>query len=576
MAGKMKLPVGLESFKQIRRENYYYVDKTGLIAKLLDLGSAVNLFPRPRRFGKSLNMSMLQSFFELGCDRILFEGLNIAGKMDLCEQYMGKYPVISVSLKGVDGSTFEAARAALKIIIGNEAMRFSFLKQSEQLTLEEKQIYEKLIEIGQAGNDMYAMSEDLLTASLKLLSALLKKHYGIPVILLVDEYDVPLDRAFQNGYYDEMVSLIRGLMGNALKTNENLKFAVLTGCLRIAKESIFTGLNNFKVYPFTNPAFDEFFGFTDKEVVAMLHYYDLDEHYETVKSWYDGYQFGNTEIYCPWDVINYCGDHRLEPDLPPQNYWINTSGNTILRHFIEEMGTEKKLTKLELESLISGDTVQKEINQELTYQDLYSSMDNLWSTLFMTGYLTQRGKSDGNRYNLAIPNREVREIMIRQVLELFQESVEQDGGMVNKFCNALLCGNPETVESVLTEYLKKTISVCDTFVRKPAKENFYHGILLGILSFKGGWSVRSNQESGDGFSDISIRIDDADLGIVIEVKYAEPGREEQECQKALRQIIDKQYEESLRQDGIHKILKYGIACNRKKCRVVMATEKIRI
>ena len=576
MAGKMKLPVGLESFKQIRRENYYYVDKTGLIAQLLDLGSAVNLFPRPRRFGKSLNMSMLQSFFELGCDRILFEGLNIAGKMDLCEQYMGKYPVISVSLKGVDGSTFEAARAALKIIIGNEAMRFSFLKQSEQLTLEEKQIYEKLIEIGQAGNDMYAMSEDLLTASLKLLSALLKKHYGIPVILLVDEYDVPLDKAFQNGYYDEMVSLIRGLMGNALKTNENLKFAVLTGCLRIAKESIFTGLNNFKVYPFTNPAFDEFFGFTDKEVAAMLHYYDLDEHYETVKLWYDGYQFGNTEVYCPWDVINYCSDHRLEPDFPPQNYWINTSGNTILRHFIEEMGTEKKLTKLELESLISGDTVQKEINQELTYQDLYSSMDNLWSTLFMTGYLTQRGKSDGNRYNLAIPNREVREIMIRQVLELFQESVEQDGGMVNKFCNALLCGNPETVESVLTEYLKKTISVRDTFVRKPAKENFYHGILLGILSFKGGWSVRSNQESGDGFSDISIRIDDADLGIVIEVKYAEPGREEQECQKALRQIIDKQYEESLLQDEIHKILKYGIACSRKKCRVVMATEKIRI
>lgn len=576
MARKMKLPVGLESFQQIRQENYYYVDKTGLIAQLLDLGSVVNLFPRPRRFGKSLNMSMLQSFFEFGCDQTLFEKLNIAGEPDLCEQYMGKYPVISVSLKGVDGSTFEAARAALKIIIGNEAMRFSFLKQSEQLTAEEKQIYEKLIEIGQGGMDMYAMSEDILTASLKVLSALLKRHYGIPAILLIDEYDVPLDKAFQNGYYDEMISLIRGLLGNALKTNENLKFAVLTGCLRIAKESIFTGLNNFKVYPFTNPAFDEYFGFTDKEVKEMLHYYDLDDHYETVKAWYDGYQFGNIEVYCPWDVINYCSDHRVEPDLPPQNYWINTSGNAILRHFIEEMGKEKKLTKSELESLICGDTVQKEINQELTYQDLYSSMDNLWSTLFMTGYLTQRGKPDGNRYNLAIPNREVRDIMTRQVLELFRESVEQDGGMVNEFCNALFCGNPEAVEIILTEYLKKTISIRDTFVQKPAKENFYHGILLGILSFKGGWSVRSNQESGDGFSDISIRIDDADLGIVIEVKYAKQGCEENECRKALNQIIDKQYEEALRQDGIHRILKYGIACNRKKCRVLMTTEEVRI
>ena len=574
MARKMKLPVGLESFKRIRRENYYYVDKTGLIAQLLDLGSAVSLFPRPRRFGKSLNMDMLQSFFELGCDKNLFEDLSIAEESDLCEQYMGKYPVISISLKGVDGSSFEAARAALKIIIGNEAMRFQFLKQSDRLTNEEKRIYNRLIAIGQSGEEMYAMSEDLLLASLKMLSVLLEKHYGIPVIILLDEYDVPLDKAFQNGYYDEMVSLMRSLLGNALKTNGSLKLAVLTGCLRIAKESIFTGLNNFKVYPFTNPAFDEFFGFTNEEVKNMLRYYGLDDHYETVKSWYDGYQFGNTEVYCPWDVINYCSDHRLEPDLPPQNYWINTSGNAILRHFIEEMGQEKRLTKSELESLIDGDVVQKEINQELTYQDLYVSMDNLWSTLFMTGYLTQRGKADGSRYNLVIPNREIRDIMTRQVLELFKENVEQDGEMVNAFCNALFQGKPDRVEKILTEYLKKTISVRDTFVQKPAKENFYHGILLGILGFKGGWSVRSNQESGNGFSDISIRIDDADIGIVIEVKYAENGCEEIECQKALKQIIDMQYEESLRQADIHKILKYGIACNRKTCKVVMGVEEI--
>lgn len=574
MTRKKRLPVGMENFKRIRRENYYYVDKTGLIAQLLELGSMVSLFPRPRRFGKSLNMDMLQSFFELGCEKSLFDDLDIMQESELCEQYMGQYPVISVSLKGVDGNSFEEACAALKIIIGNEAMRFPFLKQSIRLTDNEKQIYEKLTQVGQRGESMYAMSADLLIASLKTLSILLEKHYGKQVILLIDEYDVPLDKAFQNGYYDKMVALIRGLLGNALKTNSSLKFAVLTGCLRIAKESIFTGLNNFKVYPFTNPAFDEFFGFTDDEVKKMLHYYELDEHYETVKLWYDGYQFGNTEVYCPWDVINYCSDHRLEPDLPPQNYWINTSGNMILRHFVEEMGKERKLTKSELESLISGDTVQKEINQELTYQDLYASMDNLWSTLFMTGYLTQRGKADGNRYNLAIPNREIRDIMTHQVLELFRENVGQDGSMVNDFCDALFFGNPKKVEAILTEYLKKTISIRDTFVQKPAKEKFYHGILLGILSFKGGWSVRSNQESGNGFSDISIRIDDADLGIVLEVKYAEQGCEVKECQRALRQIIDKQYEEALRQDGIHRILKYGIACNRKRCRVAMTTEEL--
>ena len=573
MNDTLKLPVGIDNFEKIRKSGFYYIDKTRLIEQLLQNWGEVNLFTRPRRFGKTLNMSMFKSFFQIGTDKSIFDGLYISQNTALCNEYMGKYPVVFISFKDVNGLTFDRAYDALVQIIGEIANGFSFLMNSDKLSKNEKEQYQGIIQIK---DGKYHMSDGVVISSLKVLSQLLTKHYGKNTIFIIDEYDVPLDKAFQNGYYDEMVSLIRGLMGNALKTNENLKFAVLTGCLRIAKESIFTGLNNFKVYPFTNPAFDEFFGFTDKEVAAMLHYYDLDEHYETVKLWYDGYQFGNTEVYCPWDVINYCSDHRLEPDFPPQNYWINTSGNTILRHFIEDMGTEKKLTKLELESLISGDTVQKEINQELTYQDLYSSMDNLWSTLFMTGYLTQRGKSDGNRYNLAIPNREVREIMIRQVLELFQESVEQDGGMVNKFCNALLCGNPETVESVLTEYLKKTISVRDTFVRKPAKENFYHGILLGILSFKGGWSVRSNQESGDGFSDISIRIDDADLGIVIEVKYAEPGREEQECQKALRQIIDKQYEESLLQDGIHKILKYGIACSRKKCRVVMATEKIRI
>ena len=571
MAGKMKLPVGLESFKQIRRENYYYVDKTGLIAQLLDLGSAVNLFPRPRRFGKSLNMSMLQSFFELGCDRILFEGLNIAGKMDLCEQYMGKYPVISVSLKGVDGSTFEAARAALKIIIGNEAMRFSFLKQSEQLTLEEKQIYEKLIEIGQAGNDMYAMSEDLLTASLKLLSALLKKHYGIPVILLVDEYDVPLDKAFQNGYYDEMVSLIRGLMGNALKTNENLKFAVLTGCLRIAKESIFTGLNNFKVYPFTNPAFDEFFGFTDKEVVAMLHYYNLDEHYETVKSWYDGYQFGNTEVYCPWDVINFAKKLVSDPSARPSAFWINSSGNDMVKRFVDKAD---QTTRDEIEKLVAGGFVEKQLRLDLTYDEIDNTIDNLWSVLFTTGYLTKIGEvkvpdSESYAYKLVIPNKEVREVFILQIQEWFKAVVAKDDDTMKLLSRAILDKDEKQIARQLNIVMSRMISILDTKAPDAMKENFYHGLLLGLLRGSNpDWLIKSNRESGDGFSDILIKPENPDLGIVIEVKYAKEFKKlDAACDAAMAQIKQKRYDETLRDEGRCDILAYGISFCRKRCRV---------
>lgn len=573
MEKRLKLPVGMENFKEIRQEGFYYVDKTGLIEQLLDQGSKVTLFPRPRRFGKSLNMSMLQCFFEIGSDVSWFEGLKILQKKELCETYMGKFPVISLSLKGVDGLSLEAAVSSLKSVMGKEALRFQFLQDSGFLTETEKKLYEQLIVPGKDAREMFGMSDDILTASLQTLSLLLEKHYQTQVIILIDEYDVPLDKAFQHGYYEKMIVLMRNLLGNALKSNNSLKFAVLTGCLRIAKESIFTGLNNFKVYSHTNVAFEEYFGFIDPEVKQMLRYYGQEQDYETVKEWYDGYRFGNIDVYCPWDVINYCSDHRYDPELAPQNYWINTSGNEILRHFIEGMGQQKKLTKLELEMLINGGVVQKQINQELTYKELYSSMDNLWSTLFMTGYLTQRGKTDGSRYNLAIPNREIREIVTNQVLEIFKEHVEKDGRMVNEFCEALLNGKPEQVEMMFTEYMKKTISVRDTFVKKSAKENFYHGILLGILSFKAGWSVQSNQESGNGFSDILIQIDDADLGIVIEVKYAEDGCEEKECEAALRQIIDKQYEEALRQAEIHRILKYGIACNRKKCKVALQTEE---
>lgn len=562
-----KLPVGIERFEEIRKEDFYYVDKTKLIEQLLDKWGKANLFTRPRRFGKSLNMSMLRYFFEIGNDPALFDGLYISQNKALCEEYMGKYPVVSISLKGVNSDTFEKAKAQLVKVINREARRLQFLLESEMLTERDKQLFSDLLERD--------MDEDTLACSLQELSELLEKHYGKQVIILIDEYDVPLAKANEQGYYNEMVILIRNLFENALKTNESLKFAVLTGCLRVAKESIFTGLNNFKIYSITDVDFDEYFGFTDAEVREMLQYYGQEKHYDIVKEWYDGYRFGKIDVYCPWDVINYCDRHISNPKLPPQNYWINTSGNEVIQHFVDSFNAtdsgEKKLTRMELEQLVNGGIVQKEISQELTYKELYDSMDNIWSTLFMTGYLTQRGEPNGNRYNLVVPNREVRNIITERIMKLFRDDVEKDGEMVNNFCNALLNGKPETVEQLFTAYMKKTISVRDTFVKKPTKENFYHGILLGILSFKGGWMVTSNKETGDGFSDIMVRIDDSDTGIVIEIKYAEDGELEAECCKALEQIQTKRYEEAFLEADVHKILKYGIACNRKNCRVLMET-----
>ena len=537
MAGLKKLPIGIENFEKLRQEDFYYIDKTRLIEQLLTRWGEVNLFTRPRRFGKSLNMSMLQSFFEIGKDKTLFDGLRISDNQELCEEYQGKFPVVSVSLKGINGATYETDHELL-----------TQLKKKE-------------------------MTNDSLVYSIRELTELLEKHYGRKVIVLIDEYDVPLAKANENGYYDEMVLLIRNLFENALKTNSSLKFAVLTGCLRIAKESIFTGLNNFKVYSITDKSFDETFGFTDAEVRELLRYYGQEKYYETVKEWYDGYRFGNVDVYCPWDVINFCSDHLADPGLEPKNYWANTSGNSVISHFIDSVGKPQKLTRMELEQLVNGGIVQKEINSELTYKELYSSIDNLWSTLFMTGYLTQRGEFSGNRYNLVIPNREIRNIITNHILKMFKENVKDDGKTVSDLCDALLNQNPEKVESIFTEYMKKTISIRDTFAQKPTKENFYHGLLLGILGFKENWSVMSNRESGDGFGDILIRIEDEDVGIVIEVKYADDGNLQGECEKALQQIIDIRYTEALEQEGIHTIIKYGIACYRKKCKVLMRIDK---
>ena len=565
MAGLKKLPIGIENFEEMRREDFYYVDKSHVIEQLLTQWGKVNLFTRPRRFGKSLNMSMLQSFFEIGKDKTLFDGLRISDNQELCEKYQGKFPVVSVSLKGINGATYEEARRFLIKTINEEARRLSVLSDSTELDETDHELLTQL--------KKKEMTNDSLVYSIRELTELLEKHYGSKVIVLIDEYDVPLAKANENGYYDEMVLLIRNLFENALKTNSSLKFAVLTGCLRIAKESIFTGLNNFKVYSITDKSFDETFGFTDEEVKELLRYYGQEKYYETVKEWYDGYRFGNVDVYCPWDVINFCSDHLADPGLEPKNYWANTSGNSVISHFIDSVGKPQKLTRMELEQLVNGGIVQKEINSELTYKELYSSIDNLWSTLFMTGYLTQRGEPSGNRYNLVIPNREIRNIITNHILKMFKENVKDDGKTVSDLCDALLNKNPEKVELIFTEYMKKTISIRDTFARKPTKENFYHGLLLGILGFKENWSVMSNRESGDGFGDILIRIEDEDVGIVIEVKYADDGNLQGECEKALQQIIDIRYTEALEQEGIHTIIKYGIACYRKKCKVLMRIDK---
>ena len=561
---KKRLPVGIENFEKIRRDGFYYVDKTDLIKELLENWGEVNLFTRPRRFGKTLNMSMFQCFFEIGCDKSLFDGLRIAEESTLCETYMGKFPVISISLKGIDAADYETARNLMVKVVNEEARRFQFLTESSRLTDTDKMLFGQLLQ--------KEMDDETLFCSLRELTELLRKHYEKQVIVLIDEYDVPLAKANELGYYGEMVRLIRGIFGSALKTNHNLYFAVLTGCLRVAKESIFTGVNNFNTFTITDVDFDEYFGFTDAEVKEMLEEYQLGSSYEDVREWYDGYRFGNVDVYCPWDVIYYVNKRRTDPALQPQNYWLNTSGNEVVRHFIEALGDG--VTKTEMERLIGGEIVQKEIHEEMTYHDLYADMGNVWSVLFMTGYLTQRGRADGNLYNLVIPNREIRNIFTEQIMKMFQEQAEQDGETLGRFCDALEQGNAEEVERCFTGYMRKTVSIRDTFVRKATKENFYHGMLIGPLGFKEGWTVMSNREAGDGFSDIQILIDDAETGIVIEVKYAQNGDLEAECQKALTQMRALHYEEGMRNAGIRKILKYGIACWKKTCKVVVEGESL--
>ena len=565
MENKLILPTGIEDFKEIRTEGYYYVDKTALVEQALDKRNKVTLFTRPRRFGKTLNMSMLRYFFETGTDAELFDGLYISKNIELCEKYMGKYPVIAISLKGVDADSYPKAKAQIIKIINREARRHRILLKSEKLDSFDKELLTQLLS--------RQMEEDTITSSLQELTELLEAHFSKKVVVLIDEYDVPLAKAYENGYYNEMVLLIRNLFGNVLKTNDSLAFAVLTGCLRIAKESIFTGLNNFKVYSITNTEFDETFGFTNEEVQKMLAYYGLESHFEEVKAWYDGYRFGNADVYCPWDVVNYCEDHKKNPNAELQNYWMNTSGNEVIQHFVDSMNDPHMLTKSELELLVSGDTVVKQVDEMITYKELYSNIDNLWSTLFMTGYLTQRGREADGRYHLAIPNREICDCIIRRVLVLFKSCVSQNRELLRSFCNAMLAADADTMERALTEYMGKTISIRESFA-KSIRENFYHGLLIGILGSQGAWKATSNKESGDGFSDILIEVneDDLQLGMVLELKYSKTEKAlDKECDDALQQIEDRNYDQELREKGYTKILKYGIAFYHKKCRVKVAT-----
>lgn len=568
MASTMKLPVGIDDFRKLRESHFYYVDKTRLIEQLLLNWSEVTLFTRPRRFGKTLNMSMLKSFFDIGTDKALFDGLYISGNKELCDEYMGKYPVIFLSLKGVEGLTYEEAFEAFVRIMGKEVNRVSFLADSDKLTQIEREQYKGLTIIK---NGRLAFDKEKLISSLQLLSQLLYKHYGKKTVILIDEYDVPLDKAFQNGYYNEMVSLIRGLFGQALKTNEFLQFAVLTGCLRISKESIFTGLNNFKVMSITDSRFDEQFGFTDEEVRKLLSDYGMDSHFDEVKEWYDGYHFGRADVYCPWDVINHADHLRDDSDAKPQTYWINSSGNSLVRRLINRADSS---TKDEIERLIAGEAIEKVIRLDLTYDEIENSIDNIWSVLFTTGYLTKIGEvklpdSESYAYMLVIPNKEVREVFVLQIQEWFKAVVANDNDAMKLLSKAILDKDEEILARQLNIVMGRIISILDTKAPDDMKENFYHGLLLGLLRGSNpDWLIKSNRESGDGFSDILIKPENPDLGIVIEVKYAKEFKGlDAACDAAMAQIKQKRYDETLRDEGRCDILAYGIAFCRKRCRV---------
>ena len=555
---KLKLPVGIDNFEKLRREKFYYVDKTRLIIDLLGNWGEVNLFTRPRRFGKTLNMSMLKYFFEIGTDKTIFDGLAISREKALCDEHMGKYPVVFITLKGVDGLNFDSAYRMLRVILREEFSRLRFLDESTRIPEGDKIAFRRILHEQDTKED--------IQNSLKILSEMLYKHYGQKVVILIDEYDVPLDKAFNHGYYKEMVSLTRELFGQALKTNEYLKFAVLTGCLRVSKESIFTGLNNFKVLSIMDTRFDEHFGFTDADVKQILADYDLPDHFADTKAWYDGYRFGDADVYCPWDVINYVDLLKSDPKAKPRAFWINTSGNDLVKRFVDKAD---KTTQGEIERLINGEAIEKKVRLELTYNEIDDTIDNLWSVLFTTGYLTYDGETDDGKLRLIIPNHEVREVFILQIQEWFKKTFVRDDKPMRDFCQAFMNGDAEVIQKHLNLVMTRMISILDTKARDDQKENFYHGLLLGLLRSDPTWLIMSNVESGDGFSDIIIEPDDPDAGIVIEVKYAPTIAElDAACKNALNQIKERRYDERLRNEGRENNIGFGIAFCKKRCKVV--------
>ena len=561
---KKKLPIGIENFAKLQAEDFYYVDKTMLIKELLDNWAEVNLFTRPRRFGKTLNMSMLKAFFELNSDKNCFRDTRISREVYLCEQYMGKFPVIFISLKSISAQTYEKACDMAIQIVNGEARRFQYLLDSERLTEYDKDAFKSLL--------LPDMKESVLCSSLRILSELLEKHHGQKVILLIDEYDVPLAKAFELGYYNSMTLLIRNLFENALKTNDSLKFAVLTGCLRVSKESIFTGLNNFEINSIVDIDHDEQFGFTDDEVMKLLLDYDRSERYPDVKEWYDGYHFGNADIYCPWDVINFAKKLVSDPSARPSAFWINSSGNDMVKRFVDKAD---QTTRDEIEKLVAGGVVEKQLRLDLTYDEIDNTIDNLWSVLFTTGYLTKIGEvkvpdSESYAYRLVIPNKEVREVFILQIQEWFKAVVAKDDDTMKLLSRAILDKDDKQIARQLNIVMSRMISILDTKAPDAMKENFYHGLLLGLLRGSNpDWLIKSNRESGDGFSDILIMPEDPDAGIVIEVKYAKEMKElDAACEAAITQIKDKRYDEALRDEDRCDILAYGIAFCRKRCRVV--------
>ena len=547
-----KLPVGIENFEEIRKQDFYYVDKTGLIVDLLASWGKVNLFTRPRRFGKTLNMSMLKCFFEIGGDKSIFEGLTISRENALCETYMGKYPVVFVSLKGVGGLTFKDVYERLRVVIRSEAFRLGVLRDSTAISSEEKSAYIRIIEEKDTSSD--------IVDSLKMLCILLEKHYGQKVILLIDEYDVPLDKAYAHGYYDQMIDLIRAMFGAALKTNDSLFFAVLTGCLRVSKESIFTGLNNLMVHSISDTSFDEYFGFTDAEVSKMLADYGLESHHAEARAWYDGYRFGGQDVYCPWDVINYCYALRASEHAKPKAYWMNTSGNDMVRRLISK-GTDGT-TQVEIERLIAGETITKTLNENLTHNEIDANIGNIWSLLYMTGYLTVADYPDGNRYELKIPNYEVRQIFTQQVLEWFNDKARAETDKLSELYTAFETGDAATITEFLNSQLLDTVSFYD------AHESFYHGFLLALLSTCANWRVTSNAETGKGRSDIIVERKDRKIGFVVEVKdVKDEGKLDNACEVAMKQIEEKDYTAILRRYRVKEIWTYGIAFWDKECRV---------